>query len=362
MPTKILHEKYVVQNKLEWLLPNYKKALIVTGKSSAKLCGALEDVTNVLDEHSVDWVVYDGVRENPTLEQVGSGASVGKGCDFVIGIGGGSPIDAAKGIAVMIKMCSEDVKGTLYNAEHLDAVPVIAIPTTAGTGTETTPYAIFTDMETGTKSGMRQRVFPEFALMDVRYFMTQPQAVRNSTCVDAMTHSVESYMVRRSTPYSEYIALESLRLWGENKSALLQEEIAEEAMEGFMMASTLAGVAISQTGTSLPHGMGYPLTLSHNVPHGKANGLLIASYLNFCENKYKVAQLMEVMGFANLKAYDQFLRACLGEITVSKDEMEDYVAYVMKAPEKLKQHVGNVREEDVRRMYMESIGGSYDRY
>ena len=360
MPTKIIEGDDVVANNGHLFKELGSKALIVTGKHSAKMNGALKDVTTVLEEQSITYVVFDGITENPPIEQVLEGAELGKECDFVIGIGGGSPIDGAKGMALLIKNPTDAPFDMLYKTKDSGSLPLVAIPTTGGTGTETTPYAVFTDHNLATKTSMTQRVFPRYALMDVKYYLHMPLVVRNSTCVDALTHSIESYMNTNATKYSDYVALESIRLWGEYKEALLAEEIDKEAMSAFMTASTLAGIAISQTGTSIPHSMGYPLTYNHGLAHGKANAVFMASYLNACSNKWRVAAIMDGLGFASLSEFGAFITLLVGGIAITDEEMNAYTDLLMANERKLKNHPDPIAREDVLRIYKESVGNIHE--
>lgn len=356
MPTKIIEENEVVRNQSALFGQYGKKALIVTGRRSAKINGALDDVLFVLKEQGVDNVIFDQVVENPPIEQISEGAGLGHDCDFVIGIGGGSPIDAAKGMAILIKNPSDNDFDMLYKTTGSEALPLLAIPTTSGTGTETTPFAVFTDHNLGTKTSMKQRVFPEYAFMDVKYYLHMPLAIRNSTCVDALTHSIESYMNSKATKYSDYIAMESIRIWGEYKDALLEDTIEEEAMAAFMTASTLAGMAISQTGTSLPHTMGYPLTYNYGLAHGKANGVFMPAYLNFCSNKWRVTNIMDALGFETLDTFSTYLKKVLGDYSLDNSLFDGFADEVMANKRKLGQHPDPVTKEDVVKIYMASIG------
>ena len=145
MPTKVYHEREAVENHRGEMALLGKRALIVTGRHSSRENGALQDVTEALEQTNTAYLLYDKVGENPTVESVMEAALLGRreGADFVIGVGGGSPMDAAKAIALMIQNrdSSEEV---LYQAVSLRALPVVAVPTTCGTGSEVTPYAILT--------------------------------------------------------------------------------------------------------------------------------------------------------------------------------------------------------------------------
>ena len=360
MPTQVIEDDQVVLNHSHIFAQLGKKALIVTGRNSAKINGALKDVQSALKKEGISSVVYDQVTENPPFEQVVEGGQVGGGCEFVIGIGGGSPLDVAKGIALLIKNPTIDPYELIYKTQSSPALPLIAIPTTGGTGSETTPYAVFTDHRLKTKTSMTQRVFPRIAFLDVKYYMHLPKAVRNSTCVDALTHSIESYMNTNASKYSDYIALESIRMWAGHKEALRQAKNDLEAMKAFMTASTLAGMAIAQTGTSIPHSMGYPLTYFHGLYHGAANAVFMASYLNQCSNKWKVAIIIETLGFETVQEFGQFIDQIIGPTRITDKEIDSYADLLMANERKLKNHPDPVTKEDVVRMYQESVGGRND--
>lgn len=360
MPTRIIEEDEVVRKHSDIFKATGTKALIVTGRNSAKINGAQEDVLWALSKEGIEYVIFDQVIENPPIEQISEGAAVGKGCDFVIGIGGGSPIDAAKGMAVLIAHPEVDAFEMLYKRTGSEALPVLAIPTTGGTGTETTPYAIFTDHKLKTKTSMSQKVFPVYALMDVKYYMHMPVAIRNSTCVDALTHSIESYMNTNASKYSDYIALESIRLWGGVKESLKKDALTTDEMKVFMNASSFAGMAISQTGTSIAHSMGYPLTYNHGLAHGKANAVFMASYLEFCKDKKKVKDILDGLGFETLKAFDTYLKAVVGDFNISEEEIQTNAVTMMSNKRKLKNHPDPIAIEDVVRMYRESVGATHE--
>ena len=358
MPTIVLEEDNVVKNHPELFNCYGKKALIVTGRNSARINGALGDVTDVLDKEGIEWLLYDKIVENPPFEQVIEGAEFGKSCDFVIGIGGGSPIDAAKGMAILIKNPTTEPFDMLYKTKGSPALPLLAIPTTGGTGTETTPYAVYTDHNLKTKTSMTQRVFPEYALLDVKYYMFMPRDIRNSTSVDALTHSIEGYMNTNATKYSDYIALESIRIWGQVKDALKEEEMSVDHMRTFMTASTLAGMVISQTGTSIAHSMGYPLTYNHGLAHGKANGVFMAQYLNLCSNKEKVSKILGALGLSTTADLDQYLESVIGKYEITEEEIQTFSDMLMSNARKLKNHPDPVSRDDVVRCYRLSVGAS----
>jgi len=184
-----------------------EKALIVTGKMSSSINGSLKDITDVLLKKGIKYDVFNNVEENPTLETIESIAKLGKTqkSNFIIGIGGGSPIDAAKAAGVLINNPNA-TRYNLFDSPHLISLPLIAVPTTAGTGTETTPYSIVTDNEQETKRGICQRVFPEFALLDVKYLMYLSDKVTINTSIDALSHLIEGYLSSNANIISDALA------------------------------------------------------------------------------------------------------------------------------------------------------------
>ncbi len=358
MPTIILEEDNVVFSSEQIFKKLGKKALIVTGRSSAKKSGALGDVLDVLTKCDIGYEVFDEVRENPLIVQAFNGAIKGIDCDFVIGIGGGSPMDTAKGIAVLIKNGVEDYIDKLFGKKDYDAVPVVAIPTTAGTGSEVTPYSIFTDEQKNTKVGMARRVFPKYALIDVKYFLSMPKKVRISTVVDAMTHAVESFVSTGSNFYSKLYSEKAMELFGEYKEYLFEDSIEPEIFKHFVRAATLAGIAISQTGTSLPHSLGYPLTFYYSVPHGVANGIFISEYLKVCVED-DVEKVLVATDFDSLDELGDYLVKVIKQVTpnlkISDEEIMKYCETMMQNTRKLKNHKGEVRFDDVLTIYRKSL-------
>ena len=197
-----------------------KKAMVVTGKTSAKRNGAQQDITDALDSLGIAWILFDEIEENPSVETVERAArlAIAEGVEFFIGIGGGSPMDSSKAIATM---AAHPEQGTdaLWNAEN-KALPVVAVPTTAGTGSEVTQYAIVTLHAKRTKSSIAAHIFATVAFLDPKYMDTLPARTTNNTAVDALTHLVESYLSAKATAVSREIAKQGLLLFKECMPAL----------------------------------------------------------------------------------------------------------------------------------------------
>lgn len=357
MPTKILLDEEVVLKNCALFSTYGDKALIVTGKTSSIKNGSLEDVTNALKKEGISYDIFNDVEENPSLETVEAIAKLGRNqkSNFIIGIGGGSPIDAAKAAGILIKTQTA-TRYDLFNSPNLKSVPIIAVPTTAGTGTETTPYAILTDNELQTKHGICQKVFPEVALLDVKYLMFLPERITINTSIDALSHLIEGYLSAKSNIVSDALAEKGLKLFGECLNMIKEKDFTYVVREKLMLASTIAGMVIAQAGTSLPHGMGYALTYFHNVPHGKANGILLKSYLEFCVNGHKVRKILYLLTLENLDELGNFLNDMLGCVdSVTSTDISSYSDEMMSNTYKLKNHPDLVIREDIIKMYKDSL-------
>jgi alcohol dehydrogenase len=357
MPTKLYEGKGVVKEKGYLFREIGTKALIVTGRASSKKNGSLRDAVDTLEANKIAYCIFDEIEENPSLETVERAAQLGRaeGANFVVGIGGGSPLDAAKAIGILIKH-KHVTKETLIGHEPLDALPVVVIPTTAGTGSEVTQYAILTDHKEKTKKNIGHQIFPSFALLDASYMMGMPNQVTVDTAVDAMSHLVESYLNKNTTPLSEMAVEKGLQLWGECIPALMKKEFSYETRQKLLLASTLGGIAIAQTGTSLPHGMGYHLTYFKGMPHGLANGVLYKAYLKCFKDQSKVLQIHKMLGLESHEALESVLDClCESKITLSKQEIEQFAKGMCENKAKLKNHPEEIDYVGVYGIYKQSF-------
>lgn len=329
-----------------------KKAVIVTGKSSAKESGALEDVLKVLLEMGINYMIYDSVENNPSLENVKDAGDMARkyGGDFVIGIGGGSPLDASKAVAVL---AANDIEPVLLykNSFQKKPLPIIAIPTTAGTGSEITPYSILTrkDMETKMSFG-NEDTFPKVALLDPLYTMSMSYETTVNTGVDAFTHALEGYLSKRSMPVSDILAQKAMEIFGECVRSLLNKDLNLEVREKLLYMSMLGGMVISHTGTTIIHGLGYSLTYFKDIPHGKANGYIIEEYLkyNYEAAKEKIDKVLKLLNVSSINEFGQIINKLLGErVKLSNEESNLYSSLAMKQ-RSTSFNKRDVKEEDLK--------------
>lgn len=352
IPTKVYHEDDAVLNHSSEIASLGRKAFIVTGKSSAVKTGALDDVIKALEKNDTDYILYDKIEENPSVETVMDAADIGRshGADFVIGIGGGSPMDAAKAIALMVQN-RDTAEEVLYKELKIKALPVVEIPTTCGTGSEVTPYAILTRNDKKTKQSIKHRIYPSIACIDAKYLKFAPISIIRNTATDTLCHLVESYFNNKATQYTKMLCEYGFRAWAKNRAALISGDgFTEENYNQLLFASTLAGMAISHTGTSIPHGLSYYLTYNKNIPHGKAVGIFVSGYLYFMKKNLApdYNSVISEMGFSDLEELKLFIKHCLGEFCITDEDTSRMIQEMLDNPLKLSSVPYEVGEKELR--------------
>ncbi len=280
-PVKIISASEAMQKAKAELSPLGGKALIVTGKTSAKLSGAYDDCLSVLNELGVKSVLYHGIGENPSLESIMLGKMLfhENNCNFVIGIGGGSPIDAAK--AISLAAANNLDAQQLYQTDlFAKAYPIVAIPTTSGTGSEVTQYSVLTDVQHKKKAGFGHPLaFPKLAILDARYTQSMTEKVTLHTGLDALSHLLEGIYSNQRTPLVSPLIYKGIANIMEYLRVVLNEPDNLMAREKLMQASLYGGMVIAQGSTTLQHSIGYPLTTEYGIPHGLANALVMEAIM-----------------------------------------------------------------------------------
>jgi alcohol dehydrogenase len=368
VPTDIYVEKDCVKNHAKEMLAVGKRALIVTGHSSAKANGSLNDVTEVLNNGRVAYQIFDEVEENPSTDTVGKGAQIARNfnADFIIGIGGGSAIDAAKAMALLIVNPGLNADDLHKTPSHpLDHAPVVAVPTTCGTGSEATPVAIITNHKINLKKSIPHRIFPVLALVDGKYLASAKKQLIVNTAVDALAHMVESILNVHSNTLNRMCPEYGLKLWGECKEALLASgnaaknaaPIDASMYEKLMYTSTIAGMSIAMTSTAVPHGMSYDLTLSKGTPHGPAVGYFLAAYVEICHKKVSndVEKVLSLLGLQSVEEFAEMLHKLIGTCSVTRELRDKFVAAMKTNHSKLDLVPGGITPEEVEYIYDKSL-------
>ena len=352
MPAAVIEEKDCVASHAADMASLGRKALIVTGKSSAKICGAFDDAARALEGQGVSYALFDGVEENPSVETIMKARDLGvkEEADFVIGIGGGSPMDAAKAIALMIKHKDQGWEYMYDSSASSDALPVVLIPTTCGTGSEVTGISVLTRHEKRAKGSIPHRIFAKYALLDGKYLASAPRQILANTSIDAFAHLVESYINAKANRYSRMCAEKGIEVWALSKDVILgKREAKEQDLTNMLDASCLAGIAIAQTGTSLPHALSYRLTYDAHVPHGQACGYYLADYVREADPA-DAARVLQLAGFADADAMQEYYALTCGVPQVSKDVLEQSLREVATNPAKCALPPFAVDEALLRRM------------
>jgi len=337
IPTKVIEEPGAVLNHKEDLSALGTKCMVVTGKHSARENGSLADVQEALESQHIPYVVFDKIEENPSIETVmeARDTAVAEQCDFYLGIGGGSPLDAVKAISLMAYHKGETAE-YLYKANvDSTAYPVVCIPTTCGTGSEANGYSILTIHEKRTKSSLPHKVFPKMALIDPKYLLSVPASVLRNTALDALCHLVESELNTKATDYSRMFVEAGFKAWKPNRDILKSGKLeSEEDAARMLRASTFGGMAIAHTGTSLPHGLSYGLTYESGTAHGKACARFLAGYLSQVAQKDRL-HVLDAAGFLDLDDLQEFLRATCGLEEIPDALAEHIVLDLSQNPKKL---------------------------
>ena len=261
----------------------YRKALIVTDKTLAQ-CGVVAKVTARMDAAGLAWQMFSGVIPNPTIDVVKEGLSVfaQSGADYLIAIGGGSPQDTCKAIGIISKNPEfADVRSLEgLSPTREPSVPVMAIPTTAGTAAEVTINYVITDEEKRRKFVcVDPHDIPQVAFIDADMMDGMPPALKAATGVDALTHAIEGYITRAAWALTDALHIKAIEIIaGALRGSVAGEKEAGEAMA---LGQYVAGMGFSNVGLGLVHGMAHPLGAFYNTPHGVANAILLPHIMRY---------------------------------------------------------------------------------
>lgn len=337
MPADVYEEENCVVNHAADLARLGSHALIVTGSHSAERNGSLHDVTEALESCRIRWTHFNEVEENPSVDTVMRARDLGlvRGCDFVIGVGGGSPMDAAKAIALMMRHGEADESYLFDASAQTDPLPIVCIPTTCGTGSEVTAASILTRPAIRKKGAIPHLIFADLALLDGKYLKNAPRHVLANTTMDAFAHLVESYLNAKATPYSRMCVAAGLKEWAGNKDMVLgKREVTAEACAAMLRASAFGGMSIAQTGTVLPHGLSYAVTVHTGMAHGKACGFFLRNYMAKADPADREA-VLSMAGFADVDEFEAYYRATCGRDDVPDAVLELAVRDLLTNPAKM---------------------------
>ena len=350
-----------------------KKALIVTDKVMIQL-GNCAKVEAALKNQGVEYAIYSEIVGEPTDTMIENGLKLYKeeGCDFLVALGGGSPIDSMKAIGSLVINggCISDYMGKVIDVEM---PPMVAIPTTAGTGSEATQFTIITDTKKNIKMLLKGKVLmPSLAIIDPQFTMTAPPKITAATGLDALCHAVEAYTSRKAQTLSDTFAMSAVKRIFKYLPAAFKDGSNEEARVQMSVAALEAGIAFNNASVTIIHGMSRPIGALFHVAHGLSNAMLLKECLTFAlEGAYdRFAELGRAVGVAadtdsDKEASEKFLAAVdaitkeletptLAEFGIDKDEffkVIDKMAFDAMDSGSPQNTMRDVTEDDVKQIY-----------
>ncbi len=327
MPVNILNsiDKNVLKNM-------GKKCLIVTGKASAKKSGALDDIIDVFNELDIEYEIFDKITENPLTSTCCDGGKIARnfGADFIIGIGGGSPLDASKAICVYATN-PHIINDGIYTEEiKNEPLPLIVIGTTSGTGSEVSGVSVLT-RENGRKQSVSgNNYYAKYAFADAKYTYSVPYRTTVSTALDALAHAVESMFSKRADFLTTQFALISVKMIYPLLQKLneTKELPTQDDRDILYFASLYAGFALNKGGTGFPHGMGYALTEDYGVPHGIACAVFLPQYLGEAQkaNPTLFNELLNAMNSDIESVNSLIFELCDLNISIPDERINQYIS------------------------------------
>lgn len=359
IPVKVISGKNCVKNNYEVLSNFGKKCAIVTGKNSARVCGALDDVIFALEKCEIEYMIFDQITQNPVLQTCHkiSKQAADFGTEFIIGIGGGSPLDAAKAVAVFMSNPNYEPDDIFDAPDHNKALDLVLIGTTAGTGSEVGPVAVLTDETTGRKKSICYTdCIAKICFADFSYTNVLPYDFTVSTALDALSHAVEGYLSTRITDVFAMFAEKAVELIWEgllylkDNKGLPTEEIREKLFYG----SLYAGITLSACGTCFPHPLGYILTEQKGIAHGKACTAFMGEFIERAD-EFEHKRLMKIL-FMTGETKADFIAIVeqltdLPEIKFTKQELDETFKRYAVVPNNFNVSPGKITADFAREIF-----------
>lgn len=339
MPKQVFYGAGALSDAASSICNLGKKALIVTDPMMVKL-GNAKLVCDVLENGGVDYTVFDGITGEPTDKMIEAGLAVyeSENCDFLIGVGGGSPIDSMKAIGA-VATSGGSINDYMGKVITTPVPPMVAVPTTSGTGSEATQFTIITNTEKNIKMLLKGAVLmPDIAVDDPAFTLTAPQSVTAATGLDALCHAAEAYTSRKAQPLTDEFALSAIKKIFKYLPVCYNKGDNVEARAQMSLAALEAGVAFNNASVTVIHGMSRPIGALFHVPHGISNAMLLSACFGYVyDGAYsRFADMAREIGAADKTdddktAAEKFIAACrelcnvcnvptLAEYGIDKDE------------------------------------------
>lgn len=345
---------------------NSNHVFLVSDRGLEKI-GVVDRVKNIIEKAQIKCTTYLDVVPNPTITVVTNATDLYKesGATSIIALGGGSPLDVSKAVGVLSTFGGEITDYEGLNKVPGPIVPIIAIPTTAGTGSEVTASSVITDEKRNYKfSIVSYETIPKYALLDPELIMTAPESIAAACGIDALIHAIEAYLSKQSSPFSDAMAEKAMELIGKNLRNFVKNRGDKEAACGMMIGSNFAGISFAWARLGNVHAMSHPVSAFYHVPHGIANSVLLPTVMEYNSivdngryekiynyikedseivNNFKPEMLINELKKLN---DDLGIPKSLSELGVKEDSIEDMAKDAMKSGNVL----ANPRETNLQNM------------
>ena len=341
LPVNIQFGWNKVDSVADFVKPYGKKVLIVTGRTSAKKSGLYDRVVTKLDNAQINHVLFDEVDANPLTTTAIKGSELAKanGCEAIVAIGGGSIMDCAKGIAFMA-VNDGDINDYIFNRKTSDnALPLIVIPTTCGTGSEGNGFGVLTNPETGDKKSLRcNAIVPKVSIVDPAVMGTMPSHVLASVGFDALCHNVEAYTSKTAQPFTDALSYYAVTLLAQylvplykhvkavanGKPIVLNEKQLTKAWESVTLASTIGGMVINTAGVTLAHGMEHPTSGLKDITHGVGLAVIepVVVEYTWSANSDKFGALARIFNHGDGSELGEALRSIVHDLDLTTNLTE----------------------------------------
>lgn len=377
VPTMFFYGRGSLKTHGPEILPRYgKRAYIITSRFIENRENiALKEARELLDSLGIEYGYTEEVEENPSIRSI---VAMMPGVrafnpDFIIGVGGGSSIDSAKAVSVLLEHPVEmdnipDATKSFYEGSlphesiySEGKLPVFAVPTTAGTGAEVTAFSVITNEETHAKLAISHAVFCVGAFLDGRYIDGAPDLIIHTGAMDALAHAAESYVNKKSNDMNRFYGEIAFRLFSEVKDNMLNDTLTEDDYDKLVMMSNVSGMAFMRSGTTIPHGMGYALSTFKGVNHGLSCSVTLGEYLKIFkepENQNRALRIATLCGFGSIDEMSDYMSAIIVRdmhITVTEEEIDEWSKSFFNMKYRLTKHPETITEEDIHRIYDASL-------
>ncbi|MCX7704633.1 MAG: iron-containing alcohol dehydrogenase [bacterium] len=328
LPARVVFGRGSIEEFLPYVRSIGKKPLVTTGRRFARESGLLDTICKLLKSLDINFRIFEGVSPEPTVDDCIKVANAGKNfnADVIVALGGGSVIDVSKAAAVLIRNPGDmqDYFGEeRFSSEPL---PVVAIPTTCGSGSEVTRYAVIIDPQANTKRTVSsERIIPKLAILDPLVLETLPSSLMAGTAMDGLCHAIEGFLSNKANHLTKIFSRESINLIMDNIIGAVTDRIFEK-IEMVFLGSLYAGFVINHTGTIFIHGMAYGLAIKYGIHHGTANALCLPYALKFLKEHGYSNEIEEIERILEIdKLFDLYKKigipSNLNKIGITKNDV-----------------------------------------